>query len=247
MSANQTTQPVNDKLVLIAGKSATGKSASLMGLKNPEGVAYANCEAGKKLPFKSRFHEFVITDPLQIYELFDWAETKPNIHTIVVDTQTYLMDMYESLYVIPSTNTMQAWGAYAQYYKNLMQQYVAKSTKNVIFLAHTADQLNEGEMVMETKVPVKGALKNNGIESFFSIVIASKKMTVKALEKYKNPLLNITPEEEALGFKYVFQCKLTKETVGERLRGPLGLFNTQETFIDNNLQLVLDRLHEYYA
>ena len=44
-----------------------------------------------------------------------------------------------------------------------MQNYVAKSTKNVIFLAHTADQLNEGEMIMETKVPVKGSIKNNGI------------------------------------------------------------------------------------
>ena len=30
------TQPVNDNLVLIAGKSATGKSACLAGLQNPE-------------------------------------------------------------------------------------------------------------------------------------------------------------------------------------------------------------------
>ena len=44
-----------------------------------------------------------------------------------------------------------------------MQQYVAKSTKNAIFIAHTADSVNESEMVLETKVPVKGSLKNNGI------------------------------------------------------------------------------------
>jgi hypothetical protein len=128
----------------------------------------------------------------------------------------------------------------------LMQQYVAKSTKNVIFIAHTADTLNEGEMVMETKVPVKGSLKNNGIESYFTIVIASKKVPLKSLKDYGSELLNITPEEEALGFKYVFQCKLTKETVNERLRGPLGLFNTKETYIDNNAQLVLNRLKDYY-
>lgn len=240
------TQPVNDNLILISGKSATGKSASLMNLKNPEGVAYLNCEAGKKLPFKSKFKEFVITDPMQVYEAFDWAETQPNIHTIIIDTQTYLMDMYESIYVLPSTNTMQAWGNYAQYFKNLMQQKVAASTKNVIFLAHTADQLNEGEMVMETKVPVKGSLKNNGIESFFSIAIASKKMTIKSLEKYKSDLLTITEEEQALGFKYVFQCKLTKETVGERIRAPMGLFSTAESYVDNDVQKILDRLHEYY-
>ena len=34
----------NTQLVLIGGKSATGKSASLMGLRDPERVAYMNCE-----------------------------------------------------------------------------------------------------------------------------------------------------------------------------------------------------------
>lgn len=140
-----------------------------------------------------------------------------------------------------------SWGDFAQYYKNLMQQYVAKSTKNVIFIAHTADTMNESEMVMETKIPVKGSLKNNGIESYFTVVIASKKVQLKTLKDYSSPLLTITPEEEALGFKYVFQCKLTKDTVNERLRGPLGLFSTKETYIDNNIQLVINRLREYYA
>ena len=128
-----------------------------------------------------------------------------------------------------------------------MQQKVASSSKNVIFTAHTSDTLNEGEMVMETKVPVKGSLKNNGIESYFSFVIASKKVPLKTLKEYGSPLLTITPEEEALGFKYVFQTKITRDSVNERLRGPLGLFDTKETFIDNNIQLVLNRLHEYYS
>jgi len=127
-----------------------------------------------------------------------------------------------------------------------MQQHVAKSTKNVIFIAHTKDTVNESEMILETCVPVKGALKNNGIESYFTVVIASKKVPLKNLKDYSSPLLNITPEEEALGFKYVFQTKLTKDTVGERLRGPLGLFDTSETFTDNNMQAILDHLHKYY-
>ena len=240
-------QTYNDHLVMLGGKSATGKSASLMGLKNPEGVMYLNCESGKKLPFRAKFKQFVITDPLQIYEAFDAAETMPDVHTIVVDTLTYLLDMYESVYVIPSANGMQAWGQFSQYFKVLMQDKVAKSTKRVVFLAHTADSLNESEMLMETKIPVKGSLKSNGIESYFSVVIASKKVALKALKGYQSPLLTITPEEEALGFKYVFQTKITKESVNERLRGPLGLFETKETFIDNNIQLVLDRLDEYYA
>jgi len=218
-----------------------------MWMDKPEGVMYLNCEAGKKLPFKAKFKQFVITDPLQINEAFEAAENMPEIHTIVVDSLTYLLDMYESVYVIPSSNGMKAWGDFAQYFKVLMQQYVAKSTKSVVFIAHTADTLNESEMLMETKVPVKGSLKNNGIESYFSVVIASKKVNLKTLKDYGSSLLTITPEETSLGFKYVFQCKLTKETINERLRGPLGLFDTKETFIDNNMQLVFNKLSEYYS
>ena len=238
---------VNDHLILVSGKSTTGKSASIMNLDRPENWAYLNCEAGKRLPFRSKFKEFTITDPLQVYEAFDWAETQDNIEGIVVDSVTFLMDMFESVHVINSTNTMKAWCEYAQFFKNLMQVYVARSTKNVIFTAHALDQLNEADMVMETKVPVKGSLKNNGIESYFSAVVSAKKMTIKALEGYENDLLTVTPEDEALGFKYVFQTKLTKETVGERIRAPMGLWSTAETYIDNDMQLVMHRLHEYYG
>ncbi len=237
----------NDHLVLLCGKSATGKSASLRELANPEGVLYLNCEAGKRLPFKTTFIQKTVTDPLQIMEAFDWAETQDNIHTIIIDSLTYLLDMYESTYVYGSTDGQKAWGDFFQYFKGLMQKNVASSSKRVIFTAHTVDQINNTEMVMETKVPVKGATKNNGVESYFSVVIASKKMTLKALEGYKSKLLTITPEEEALGFKYVFQTRITKETVNERLRGPMGLFEANETFIDNNMGLVLERLKEYYA
>ena len=52
------------------------------------------------------------------------------------------------------------WGDYAQYFKRIMQHYVANSTKNVIFLAHTKETYNEAAMTMERKVPIKGALAN---------------------------------------------------------------------------------------
>ena len=235
----------NDHLVLIAGKSATGKSASLMNIKNPEGVMYCNCE-GKKLPFKSKFKEFLITDPYQIYQGFDHAETDPKIHTIIIDTLTYMMDMFETIHIVGAANSMQQWGAYAQFWKKLMSQYVAKSTKNVIFLGHTMDVMNEAEMINETLVKVKGSIMNQGVESAFSTVISSKKVPIKKLKDSDNPMLTITPEEEALGFKYCYQVRLTKDTVNERMRGSLGMWQTSETFIDNNVQHVIDRLHDYY-
>ena len=239
------TTQVNDKLVLFCGESATGKSACLRNLRK---VLYLNCESGKKLPFKpQQFLEKTITDPYQVYEGFQWAESQPEIETIVVDGLNYLMDMFESVHVLPSTNTMKAWGDYSQFFRNLMQQYVAKSSKNIIFTAHTRTIYNETSMAMETKVPVKGALANTGIESYFSCIVSAKRMKLKDLEAYPNDLLKITPREEALGFKYVFQTQITKDTVQERMRSPMGLFDDAETFIDNDAALVLKRLNEYYA
>ena len=238
----------NNHLVLVSGKSSSGKSASLLNMDKPEGVMYLNCENGKKLPFKSKFKEYTVVDPTQVYEAFAEAEKMKDIHTIVIDSLTYLMDMYESTKVLNSTNTMQAWGQYAQYMKILMSQVVAKSTKNVVFLAHTSDILNEAEMVNETMVKVKGSLMNQGIESFFTCVISTKKMTLTKLEDKvaKSPLFKATPDDKDNGFKYVFQTRLTKETVNERIRSPMGMWPMNETYIDNNLQNVINRLHEYY-
>lgn len=240
-------QQINDHLMLICGKSATGKTASLMGLKNQEGVMYLNCENGKKTPFKAGFKQYIISDPYQVYEAFTAAETKEDIHTIVVDSLTMLMELFESVHVVGSANTMKSWGDYSQYFKNLMQQYVGRSTKNVIFIAHTADSLNESEAVMETKVPVKGSLKGTGLEAYFTVIVYSKKVTMKHIADYSSDMLTINPDEEALGFKYVYQTRLTKETVNERIRGPLGMFSQQETFMDNDAQKLIERLQDYYA
>ena len=239
---------INNHLVLVTGKSASGKSASLRNLDKPEGVIYLNCENGKKLPFKTTFKELTITDTDQVYKAFGEAEEMKDVHTIVIDSLTYLMDMFESTKVLTSTNTMKAWGDYYQYMKVLMSQIVAKSTKNVVFLAHSSDVQNEADHVTETKVMVKGALKNIGIESFFTSVISTKKISLENLndKNAKSKLYTVTPEEKELGFKYVFQTRITKDTIHERMRSPMDMWPAKETYIDNNLQNVINKLHEYY-
>jgi len=236
----------NNNIVLISGKSTTGKSASLRNITNPEGVMYLNCENNKSTPFPCKFKSYTITDPMQVYEGFSAAEGNADIHTIVIDTVTYMMDMYESLYVLNSANSMKMWGEYAQFFKNLMAQYVANSTKRVVFLGHTLDVLNESEMISETLVKVKGSLMNQGLESYFTNVISTKKVPLTKLAEMSSPLLNITEDDEINGFKYVYQTKLTKETVNERIRGPLGMWDRKETYIDNDIQNVLNRIEGYY-
>jgi hypothetical protein len=237
---------MNKNLVLIEGKSAGGKSASLRNLKDQPGVLFLNCESGKELPFANKFRKMTVTDPYQIWDAFDKAEKSSKIHTIVIDTLTFMMDMFETVHVIDAQDGRAAWGNYAQFFKKLMFEKVAVSTKNVIMLAHTMDLLNEKEGVMETLIKVKGSLMNQGIEAYFSTIVAAKKMPLQKLKDYQNDHLIIIPEEEAVGFKYVFQTLLTKETVHERMRGPMGLWSQQETFIDNDAQFLLDQLSDYY-
>lgn len=47
--------------------------------------------------------------------------------------------------------------------------------------------------------------------------------------------------------KYVFCTRVTKETVGGKMRSAVGLWNRNELYIDNDLDLVFKRLKEYYA
>lgn len=252
------TQDINDNLVLISGASATGKSASFRSLKNPEGVVYLGCEAGKKLPFKNNFATYTITDPYQVWELFDVLAVKGNkikhpqlnveveVHTVIIDSLTFLMDMFESMHVLGSADTMRGWSNYQQFFKTLMQDKVAKCTCNVLMTAHTLTILNENEMAMEVKVPIKGALKNNGVESYFSCVVSTKKVPIKKLEPYKNDYLNVTEDDEIVGYKHVYQTRLTKDTVNERIRNPMGMYALSETFIDNDAQYLIDRLGDFY-
>jgi len=237
----------NDQLVLIGGLSGTGKSASLRNIRDKARWMYLNCESGKRLPFKNDFKSFTVTDPYQVPEGFDHATGNPDFDGVIVDTATFLMDMFESQYVLPSTNTMQAWGQYAQFFKNIMQQKVPLFGKPVIILAHTLDVYDETTLSYKNSVPIKGALKNQGVEAYFSTVVSAKKMALRDLEPYKSDLLNITEDDELVGYKHVFQTRPTKATVGDRVRSPMEMFTREQTFMDNDVQILLDHLKEFYG
>lgn len=242
----------NPQLVLIGGLSGAGKSASLRNIRNQSRWFYLNAENGKRLPFRNDFKSFTITDPYQVYEAFDHAtdNVPDEVDGIIIDTITFLLDMFESTYIRGATNTQKAWGDFADFTRVLFQQKVALFGKPVLILAHVLETLDEVAMEMKTAVPVKGSTKNQGIEAFFSTVVEARKLPIKELEDYRaetNTLLNITEEEDMIGVKNVFQTRLTKTTVGKRIRSPMGMFTREQTFIDNDAQLLLDHLRVFYG
>lgn len=238
----------NPKSLLICGESGMGKSTSLMNIRGQEGVVYINCDSGKPLPFKNNFKRITIDDPKEIFNIFQQImdDPKKRIHTVVIDTISFLMDRFEAVHVNTAPNTMVAWGEYGNFFRTLMNEYVAKCPAYVIFLGHLDAQVNENTGETQYSVPVKGALKKNGLEAYFTTVIAAKKVRVTELEKYSSSLLTITKREQVLGYKHVFQTLTTKKTIGDRIRSPIGLFKDDDTYINNDVQLVIDQLINYY-
>lgn len=237
-----------DQLILIVGFSSTGKSASLRNIRNQAAWMYLGTEAGKRLPFKNSFETYRVTDPYQVMEGFDHAtNNRDDYDGIIVDSMTFLMDMLETQYVINSANTMQGWSDFAQFFKTLMQSKVALFGKPVLITAHVKEDLDEASATMKTRVPIKGSLKNNGVEAYFSTVVSAKKIPIKQLEGYKSDLLTITDDERELGYKHVFQTRPTKGTTGESIRAPMGMFTKEQTYMDNDAQLLLDHVNAFYA
>ena len=237
---------MSEQLILIEGLSASGKSLSLSHLREPEGTIHLNCE-NKRLPFKpGKLQSYNITMPDQIIEGIQYANNTPAIHTVVIDTLDFLMNMYETNIVKKAANGQKAWGDYFTYFQELMQVHIAQSEKQFIILAHASTTLDEEAMMKTTTVPVKGALRNIGVESFFTTVVMAKQVPLRLVEPFKNSMLTVSDDDKERGIKYVFQTRMTKESAGEKIRSPQDMWTKDETFIDNNIQHVLDRLAEYY-
>lgn len=234
---------MNNHIVLGLGKPSTGKSSSLRNLPADK-TAYINFD-GKPVPFPVPFYKNIkIKNIDHVLAGLDSLEADDNVEYIIVDTITFMMEMYENQKVVTAVNTQKAWGDYAQFYISFLHR-IKTSSKKIVVFGHTSDVYNEAELVTEQRVPVKGAVGKRGVEADFTIIVGSKKIRTDLLTT-KNELLNITDIEEEDGFKYVFQTRVTKDTLNEKMRSPLNLWSRDELMIDNDIVLVMDRITEYY-
>lgn len=243
----------NRQLILIMGESATGKSASLMNIPDQENWVYLNFEGGKEIPFPNDFPTneegsnagYIISDTDQVNEALEHVKEDPSITGVIFDTITFMMDMYESQNIYESEDSRQGWQDYAQFFKQLMQKKIAELGKPVIMLAHSVRE-KDGLTKSKSLVPIKGSLKDRGLEAFFTTVVAAKKVNISELDKYQNDMLHITEMDKILGYKHVFQTMLTADTVGDRIRSPIGMFDVSQTYIDNDTNILLEHIRNYY-
>lgn len=236
----------NKNIVLVMGKPNTGKSTALMNLKNQDKMVYLNTDL-KELPFRDRFLKNVeVADALDVLGFIQDIEQSGPVEGAVLDTLTFLMSMYERQYVVGAANGQKAWGDYGNFYRDFIHAIKA-GTKDYAILAHEDSFLNEQTAQMESRVPIKGSVGKTGVEADFTTILSTKQMPIKKLEGHENDLLHITDEEREDGYKHVFVTRVTKDTVGEKMRSAIGLWSRKELYIDNDLDQVFARLREYYG
>lgn len=238
----------NKNIVLVMGPPNTGKSSSLRNL-NQKKMVYLNTDM-KEIPFKSNFLvNAEISDACDILPFIEDIESNPDVTGSVLDTLTFLMGMYERQYVVPHAGTKRgqsAWGDYGNFYRELIHA-IKSGTKDYAILAHQETKISEEGIGTDTSVPIKGAVGKIGVEADFTTIVSTKQIPIKKLEGIENDLLNITDEEREDGVKYVFCTRINKDFTGEKMRSAMGLWNRNELFIDNDLDLVFKRLKQYYG
>lgn len=248
-------------LILLSGESAAGKSMSLRNLRNPEGVMYISTEVNKPLPFKDNFMKpkQPLTDPKSLLQWIPQIDAKPEIHTVVLDSLTFLMNMFETKYVLTKTtvtkngvvkDTLAGWSDYSEYFKTLFLDLIAKSPKNWIIISHNEkEQLPSGQL--SYKAIIKGSISKQTVESYFSLVFYARRIALEEVDKLNVPpnpkYFKITPREQQFGTKHIIQCDITEEFANSKIRNPFGCFDESEVFFDNDIQLVMDKLNEYYG
>ena len=230
-------------MALICGKSGTGKTMTLRNLPKQQGVLYLNCEGDSELPFDHEFKSFLVTHPHQVPQCISEAEKAESIHTIVIDSLTFLADMYVNQIIIPAQDARNEWGVYNTWMHDLLMSHCARSTKNILILAHTIDELNEEDRLMETKVVLPGKKINvQGLESYFNTVVGTFKKPLDELEDYTNDLLVIDDWDEAVGYKHVIQTFSSRTSTKDRLRGKYKMWAPNELYIENDIVHVLKRM-----
>jgi len=100
----------NNHIVLITGSANSGKSTSLMFLDKPEEIVYFNTDK-KALPFKIKFKKDIKLDhPEKIMPFLQQIEAQESVSGVVLDTVTFLMQMYERMCVRTAPDGRKAWG-----------------------------------------------------------------------------------------------------------------------------------------
>lgn len=241
------TAPKRGHVILIVGRGNSGKSHSLFNLKDADKSIYANCDQ-KELPIQDKFGTSVYLEkPKKFLKSLKYQSKLPlkkQPKVIVLDTLTHLMREYVSLHVETSSNKMAAWAGNLDFYTNILRT-IKLAYYDTILMAHLDVIRDEDGNIIGETIPISGKMGKVGIETDFTNIMHAMTIKVKTLKKYpKNKNLNITKREKMLGIKRVFLTTPITDYPYSKARSKHNLFSDNEIFIDNDIQIVLDKLRK---
>lgn len=219
--------------ILVMGESGSGKSTSTRNL-DPETTAYINV-IGKPLPFQGWKKKYVKFDKAtkkgnlfschkhsDILQVFNLIELMPHIKTVIVDDSQYIMS-----YEFMQRATEKGFDKFSEIAQHMFDVFRAPDSMRedlmVVFLSHSEDVSANG--FTKTKIKTIGKMLDEKItvEGLFTIVLLST--------SYKD-----TDKQ----MKYIF---ITQSNGTNTAKTPMGMFS--EVAIDNDLNKVIKRFHEY--
>jgi hypothetical protein len=229
------------KGVLIIGASGTGKSTSVSHL-NPQETFIINVQ-NKDLPFKGAYKNYKYVDievgpptegnlaitnnPVVIKKLCEYIDTnRPDIKNIVIDDWQY----------VAATEFMQkadqkGFDKFTSIGKNIwliadLPNVLKRRDLDLFYLTHSESAYDEITGTQKMKAKTVGKLVDNvlTLEGMFTVVLYTD--VVKTKEK---------------GIEYTF---ITQNDGTSTAKSPMGMF--EDLKIPNNLQLVKEKMYEYY-
>lgn len=214
-----------DKTVLCIADTGAGKTSSLRNL-DMASVCYVNVD-GKPLPFKHKdlAKNITLNNTQQLINGMEQIENDMDIEYCVIDTITFLGDMFYTEHIENSSNGMRAWADYKSYILKVINM-AKRSRINYIFLAHSQDVYDEKEMATKTFAKIQGSLKGGGLEGHFTYVLYN---VVKA---------------DADGMpEYLYLTNKQKGYIGLSAKTP---FDMVEAWIPNDITLFFNAVDEYH-
>jgi len=217
----------NKKMILIVGKTGTGKTTATKYLDLPKTV-YIDFDRKAIKSFKEmdKFREWVKIDFVDhLNPGLIALEGDDDTDTIVIDTLSFALDLYVAQKIDTAADTRTAWGEYKKWYREIIN--IAKaSKKSYIFLSHDKSVYNEELMETSTCAYAQGSIYGK-IEADFAVVAYTHKYI----------------GEDGLP-AYGFLVNPTKDTLSLSAKSPYEMF--EEPLIkENNLMTLLDAADAY--
>lgn len=223
-------------LVIVLGSSGTGKSTSIKTL-NPQETVILNV-LGKDLPFKGSRANYT-REKKNLIQSAKWdsissmmqsiSKNMPNIHNIVIDDAIYIMRT--EFFDRSNERGFDKYNELADHFRRIIADGNSLRNDITVFMMLHTETVEADGSVIGYKTSTVGKLLDKMYNPLESVSI-----TLFAQPKYDD---KGRPE---FGF-YTHPMKVNGIEIPAK--SPAEMF--EEDFIPNSLQLVLDKMKEYYG